>query len=91
MSPLMSFIANSIPVMLAFMAGNLLSIKGLMADCLVLLENDSMWAWGSNLNGRLCTYGQAPFKRTSSLQSGRHHQEAMHAEKARGNYCLAGW
>jgi len=31
-----------------------------MADSLALLEDGSVWAWGSNMDGQLGTCGQAP-------------------------------
>ncbi len=88
----MSFIASRIPLILAFETDDpFFSFKGLMADCLTLLGNGSIWAWGSNLNGRLCTFGQTSFKRTSSLQSGTHPQGAMHALTFCCKHCFPGW
>ena len=50
-----------------------------MACSMALLEEGSQWAWSNNLNELPRTSGQAPFKHTSAIQSGRQPQDAMHA------------
>ena len=51
----------------------------LMADSLALLEDGSVWAWGSNMDGQLGTCGQAPSSNASASELSEQPEGGTHA------------